>query len=80
MVVAVAVAGSMLTGRYFHNAALATQNVAAAEQAVAVTVAVVEPRSTNLWDDFSGRLEAVEPRRTPPAGCGRHPIGQFHRG
>ena len=56
----VAVAGSMLTGRYFHNAAQATQNAAAAEAAVAVTVAVVEPRSTSLWDEFSGRLEAVE--------------------
>jgi multidrug efflux system membrane fusion protein len=59
MVGAVAVAGSMLTGRYFHNTAQATQNAAAPEQAVAVTVAVVEPRSTSLWDDFSGRLEAV---------------------
>ena len=27
---------------------------------MAVTVAVVEPRRTILWDDFSGRLEAVD--------------------
>jgi membrane fusion protein, multidrug efflux system len=55
---AVIAAGSVATGRYFH-AAQATANAAAPEQAVAVTVAVVEPRQTSLWDDFSGRLEAV---------------------
>lgn len=51
-------AGSIATGRYFH-AAQATATAAAAEQAVAVTVATIEPRQTVLWDDFSGRLEAV---------------------
>ena len=51
-------AGSIATGHYFH-AAQATATAAAAEPAVAVTVAVIEPRQTSLWDDFSGRLEAV---------------------
>jgi membrane fusion protein, multidrug efflux system len=55
---AITAAGSMATGRYFH-AAQATASSAASEQAVAVTVAVVEPRQTSLWDDFSGRLEAI---------------------
>jgi multidrug efflux system membrane fusion protein len=55
---AVVAAGSVATGHYFH-AAQATASSAAPEQAVAVTVAVVEPRETSLWDDFSGRLEAV---------------------
>jgi multidrug efflux system membrane fusion protein len=55
---AVVAAGSVATGRYFH-AAQATPSAAAPEQAVSVTVAVVEPRQTSLWDDFSGRLEAV---------------------
>lgn len=55
---AVIAAGSVATGRYFH-AAQATVGAAAPEQAVSVTVAVVEPRQTSLWDDFSGRLEAV---------------------
>jgi multidrug efflux system membrane fusion protein len=51
-------AGSALTGRYF-SAAQATAGAAAPEQAVSVTVAVVAPRQAHLWDDFSGRLEAV---------------------
>ena len=80
MVGAVAVAGSMLTGRYFHNAAQATQNVAAAEQAVAVTVAVVEPRSTNLWDDFSGRLEAVSRVELRPRVAGAIQSANFTEG
>ena len=33
---------------------------AAAPQAMPVSVAVVEPRKAALWDEFSGRLEAVE--------------------
>ncbi|MCW5687441.1 MAG: efflux RND transporter periplasmic adaptor subunit [Pseudolabrys sp.] len=33
---------------------------AAAPAAVPVSVAIVEPRSVKLWDEFSGRLEAVE--------------------
>jgi multidrug efflux system membrane fusion protein len=50
--------GSIVTNKYVH-AAQATAGPAAPEQAVAVTVAVVEPRQTSLWDEFSGRLEAV---------------------
>jgi membrane fusion protein, multidrug efflux system len=30
------------------------------EQAVPVTVATVEPRAATVWDEFSGRLEAVD--------------------
>ena len=56
---ALAAAGSFATGRYFH-AAQATAAAGAPEQAVAVTIAVIEPRQTVLWDDFSGRLEAVD--------------------
>lgn len=33
---------------------------AAAPSAVPVSVAIVEPKSVELWDEFSGRLEAVE--------------------
>src|SRR5919197_2232445 len=54
---ALVAAGSIATGRYFH-AAQATVT-AAPEQAVSVTISVIEPRRTALWDDFSGRLEAV---------------------
>jgi multidrug efflux system membrane fusion protein len=32
----------------------------AAEQAVPVSVATIEPRAAVIWDEFSGRLEAVE--------------------
>jgi multidrug efflux system membrane fusion protein len=55
---AVIVTGSAGIGRYFVTTGAAA-DPAAPEQAVAVTVAVVEPRQTTLWDDFSGRLEAV---------------------
>ena len=54
-----AVAGSIATGHYFH-AARAAATAAAAEPVVAVTVAMIEPRQTVLWDDFSGRLEAIQ--------------------
>jgi len=52
------VSGSIVTDKYFHTEQAAA-GPAAPEQAVAVTVAVVEPRQTSLWDEFSGRLEAV---------------------
>jgi multidrug efflux system membrane fusion protein len=55
---ALAVAGSIATGHYL-RAAQATATAAAAEQAVPVTVALIEPKQTVLWDDFSGRLEAI---------------------
>lgn len=77
---AVAVTGSMLTGRYFHDAAQATQNAAAAEQAVAVTAAVVEPRSASLWDDFSGRLEAVNRVELRPRVAGAIQSTNFTEG
>ena len=51
------VAGSLAGGRYFYAAQATTG--AAPEQAVPVTISVIEPRQTALWDDFSGRLEAV---------------------
>jgi membrane fusion protein, multidrug efflux system len=52
------VSGSIVANKYFHADQAAAAS-AVAEQAVAVTVAVVEPRRTSLWDEFSGRLEAV---------------------
>ncbi|MEH2553044.1 multidrug efflux system membrane fusion protein [Bradyrhizobium algeriense] len=73
-------AGSTLTGRYFQNPAQATQNVAAAEPAVAVTVAVVEPRQTSLWDDFSGRLEAVNRVELRPRVAGAIQSTNFTEG
>ena len=53
------VSGSTAATKYFH-ADQAAAGPAAPEQAVAVTVAVVKPRQTSLWDEFSGRLEAVD--------------------
>src|ERR1700738_2866605 len=52
------VSGYIVTDKYFHTEQAAA-GAAAPEQAVTVTVAVVEPRQTSLWDEFSGRLEAV---------------------
>src|SRR5882757_5481634 len=66
---AVAVAGSIATGHYFH-AAQATATAAAAEQAVPVTVAVVQPRPTTLFEEFSGRLEAVDRVQLRPRVAG----------
>ena len=50
-------AGSLVGGRYFYAAQATTG--AAPEQAVPVTISVIEARPTALWEDFSGRLEAV---------------------
>lgn len=36
------------------------ENPAATPAAVAVSVALVEPREAETWDEFSGRLEAIE--------------------
>jgi multidrug efflux system membrane fusion protein len=65
----VAVAGSIATGHYFH-AAQATAATAAPEPAVPVTVAVIQPRPTTLFDDFSGRLEAVDRVQLRPRVAG----------
>ena len=66
---ALAVAGSITTGRYFH-AAQATAPAGAPEQAVPVTVAIVEPRPTTLFEEFSGRLEAVDRIQLRPRVAG----------
>ena len=74
-----AAAGAIATGHYLHPAQ-ATATAAAAEQAVPVTVAMIEPRQTALWDDFSGRLEPHQPRRAPPARCRCDPCDEVYRG
>jgi multidrug efflux system membrane fusion protein len=76
---AVIAAGSVATGRYFY-AAQATASSAAPEQAVAVTVAVVQPRQTSLWDDFSGRLEAVNRVELRPRVAGAILSANFTEG
>jgi membrane fusion protein, multidrug efflux system len=76
---AVTVAGSVATGHYFH-AAQATANSAAPEPAVAVTVAVVEPRQASLWDEFSGRLEAVNRVELRPRVAGAIMSANFTEG
>src|SRR3954469_12870130 len=63
------VGASAAGNRYLHpppNAASAPP----AEQPVAVTVAVVEPRQATLWDEFSGRLEAVDRVEVRPRVAG----------
>lgn len=79
LVGALAVAGSIATGRYFH-AAQATAPAAAAEQAVSVTVAKIEPRQTMLWDDFSGRLEAIQRVELRPRVAGAIMSANFTEG
>src|SRR3569832_2166000 len=66
---ALIVGGSVAGNRYFHTSANTAQ-AATPEQAIAVTVAVVEPRQASLWDDFSGRLEAVDRVEARPRVAG----------
>ncbi|MBR0870742.1 efflux RND transporter periplasmic adaptor subunit [Bradyrhizobium tropiciagri] len=76
---ALAVAGSITTGRYFY-AAQATAPAAAPEQAVPVTVAIVEPRPTTLFEEFSGRLEAVDRIQLRPRVAGAIMATNFTEG
>jgi membrane fusion protein, multidrug efflux system len=76
---AIVAAGSVATGRYFH-AAQATAGAAAPEAAVPVTVAVIEPRQTGLWDEFSGRLEAVNRVELRPRVAGAILSANFNEG
>jgi multidrug efflux system membrane fusion protein len=78
-IVGVAVIGSVATGRYF-QAEQATAGTTAPEQAVAVTVAVVEPRQTSLWDEFSGRLEAINRVELRPRVAGAIQSTNFTEG
>jgi multidrug efflux system membrane fusion protein len=73
------VSGSIVTNKYFH-AEQATAGPAAPEQAVAVTVAVVEPRQTSLWDEFSGRLEAINRVELRPRVAGAIQSTNFAEG
>jgi multidrug efflux system membrane fusion protein len=73
-----AAAGSIVGGRYFHAAQATTGT--APEQAVAVTIAVIEPRRTALWDDFSGRLEAVNRVELRPRVAGAILSANFAEG
>src|SRR5216684_3519201 len=56
-VVATAAGATFLNGRI---GAAQAETVAAAPAALPVSVSVVTPRETVPWDEFSGRLEAVE--------------------
>jgi membrane fusion protein, multidrug efflux system len=63
------VGASVAGNRYLHTSPNAA-SAAPAEQPVAVTVAVVEPRQATLWDEFSGRLEAVDRVEVRPRVAG----------
>jgi membrane fusion protein, multidrug efflux system len=76
---AVIVTGSAAVDRYLFTTGAAA-GPAAPEQAVAVTVAVVEPRQTTLWDDFSGRLEAVNRVELRPRVAGAILSANFTEG
>ncbi|MGJ4890643.1 efflux RND transporter periplasmic adaptor subunit [Bradyrhizobium sp. HKCCYLS3077] len=64
-------AGSYAGSQYFHFSPVPqAAHAAAPEQAVPVTVSVIEPRKASLWDEFSGRLEAVERVEVRPRVAG----------
>jgi membrane fusion protein, multidrug efflux system len=75
---ALVAAGSIASGRYFHAAQATTGT--APEQAVSVTISVIEPRRTALWDDFSGRLEAVNRVELRPRVAGAILSANFAEG
>jgi multidrug efflux system membrane fusion protein len=75
----VIVTGSAAVDRYFFTTGAAA-DPATPEQAVAVTVAAVEPRQTTLWDDFSGRLEAVNRVELRPRVAGAIMSANFTEG
>jgi membrane fusion protein, multidrug efflux system len=60
VIAGVLIVGASIAGNQYFHTSPNTASAAPAEQAVAVTVAVVEPRQATLWDEFSGRLEAVD--------------------
>ena len=57
-----AVVGAAALVVFPHSGAQSSSPAAAAPQAMPVSVAVVEQRDVAAWDEFSGRLEAVEKR------------------
>jgi len=60
-VVAIVIVGGGATFYILHSdGARANAPAAQAPQAVPVSVAFVEQRNVDIWDEFSGRLEAVE--------------------
>jgi len=75
----IAAAAWTLLGRDLRTAQATTAG-AAAEQAVSVTVAVVTPRQATLWDDFSGRLEAVDRIEIRPRVAGAILTANFREG
>ncbi|AYD01206.1 efflux RND transporter periplasmic adaptor subunit [Neorhizobium sp. NCHU2750] len=58
----------------------ASEAVAAASPAVPVTVATVEPRRVGTWQDFSGRLEAVDRVDVRPRVAGAVQSVHFREG
>ncbi|WP_163263960.1 efflux RND transporter periplasmic adaptor subunit [Chelativorans alearense] len=59
LAVVASIAGTVLMPKWF-DGAQADTTAAAPAQAVPVSVAVVEPRDVTVWQEFSGRLEAVD--------------------
>jgi multidrug efflux system membrane fusion protein len=70
-IVALAAAATLVT-----NGATAKPPAAAAPQAVAVSVAEVSSSEVSVWDEFSGRLEAVERVELRPRVAGT--VAQVH--
>jgi multidrug efflux system membrane fusion protein len=60
IIVVAAAAGGTYFFNTAHHDAQANAPAAQAPQAIPVSVAAVEQRDVTIWDEFSGRLEAVE--------------------
>ena len=78
-VLAVSIAGGTVYLDFAKDAA-ATQAEAAPAPAIPVTVAAVEPRSIVTWQEFSGRLEAVDRVQVRPRVAGTIQAVHFREG
>ena len=76
-VLALAAAGA---GWMYYPRGAAPAAVAAAPAAVPVSVAVVEQRDTEIWNDFSGRVEAVGRVEIRPRAAGAIIRAHFREG
>jgi multidrug efflux system membrane fusion protein len=79
LAVAVIAAGASIVATMRHSPVQA-QNPAGPPQAVPVSVATVETRDIITWEDFSGRLEAVERVEVRPRVSGVIQAVHFREG
>lgn len=76
----IAIFGSGVAWHYLPRTAAPAASAAAAPAAIPVSVATVEQRDTAIWNDFSGRVEAVGRVEVRPRAAGAIVAAQFREG